>query len=48
MLVNPKNIEKKHRVKLLQKNRVNKIIDKNLRIKKILNNKNRKTNIKNK
>ncbi len=48
MLVNPKNIEKKHRVKLLQKNRVNKIIDKNLRIKKILNNKNRKTNIENK
>lgn len=48
MLGNPKNIEKKHRVKLLQKNRVDKIIDKNLRIKKILNNKNRKTNIENK
>ncbi len=44
----PESLEKKHRVKLLKKNRVNKIIDKNLRIKKILNNKNRKTNIENK
>lgn len=48
MLRYPEIIEKKHRVKLLQKDRVDKIIDKNLRIKEILNNKNIKTNIENK